>query len=229
MAPLATGSGGSAGRTLARTLPALLVLLFAWGGILGAAAPAPKRDSAAKAAPPARAPSTRDSPGWYPNVDPESAAVRLGRRVNAPRVAMPLRGGTKSLDELGQAVCRALTHNDRDSLFALCVADSEFRQIMWREFPQSRPATGLQWEDAWRVLGMRLQSGCSDAVGEYGGHYWQFLRFERGDSTMRYANFALHNGLVLVVKNERGEIEKHGWLRSAIERRGRFKIYSVRD
>jgi len=210
-------------------LPALLVMLLAWAGILGAAAPAPKRDNVANAAPPPRAPSTRDSPGWYPSVDPESASVRTGRRVGAPLVAMPLRGGAKSLDELGRTVCRLLSHEDRDSLLALCVTDSEFREILWREFPQSRPATGLQWEDGWRVLGMRLQSGCSDAIGEFGGHYWQFLRFERADSTTRYRNFRLHNGLVLVARNERGVVERHGWLRSAVERKGRFKIYSVRD
>lgn len=210
-------------------LPALLVLLLAWAGTLGAAAPASKQDTASKAAPPPRASSTRDSPGWYPNVDPESASVRIGRRVNAPLVSTPLAGGTKSLDDLGRAVCRQLSHGDRDSLLALCVTDAEFRDILWREFPQSRPATGLQWEDAWRVLSMRLQSGCTDAIGEYGGHYHQFLRFERSDSTTHYRNFRLHNGLVMVVKNDRGEIERHGWLRSAVERKGRFKVYSVRD
>lgn len=173
--------------------------------------------------------STRNSPGWYPVVDPESAAVRLGRRTNAPLVSTPFRGGARSLDDLGRTVCRLLAHGDRDSLRALCVTDGEFRDILWREFPQSRPATGLQWEDGWRVLGMRLLSGTNDALGEFGGHYWQFLRFERSDSIAVYRNFRLHNGLVLVVRNERGETERWGWLRSVAERRGRYKIYSVRD
>ena len=208
--------------------PLLLVGLLVWAGTLGAAAPGTKSDTAAKGAAP-RPVSTKDSPGWYPNVDPESASVRIGRRTSAPVVSMPFKGGLKSLDDVGRTVCRLLAHNDRDSMYAICVADSEFREIMWREFPQSRPATGLQWDDAWRVLTMRLQSGCSDAVGEFGGHYWQFLRFERSDTTAKYKNFKLHNGLVMVVKNERGETEKHGWLRSVVERKGRFKIYSVRD
>jgi len=162
-------------------------------------------------------------------VDPDSASVRLGRRPDAPLVSTPFRGGARSLDELGRTVARLLSHDDRDSLLALCVTDAEFRDILWREFPQSRPATGLQWEDGWRVLAMRLQSGCSDAMGQHGGHWFEFLRFERTDTTMRFRNFSLHNGLVLVLKNERGEIERHGWLRSVAERRGRFKIYSLRD
>ena len=212
-----------------RGLPLLLLAgLLVWAGTLGAAAPETKGDTAAKAPAP-RPPSVKDSPGWYPNVDPESASVRIGRRTNAPVVSMPFKGGLKSLDEVGRTICRQLAHKNRDSLYAICVADSDFREIMWREFPQSRPATGLQWDDAWRVLSMRLQSGCSDAVGEFGGHYWQFLRFERSDTTAKYKNFKLHNGLVMVVMNESGETEKFGWLRSVVERKGRFKIYSVRD
>jgi len=206
-----------------------LALVALWLGSAGAASPAGTPKPSARAATPPTRPSVRDSPGWYPVVDPESASVQLGRRLSAPLVSTPLKGGTRSLDELGVAVCRFLSHSDRDSMNAMCVTDTEFRDIMWREFPQSRPVTGLQWEDGWRVLSMRLQSGCSDAIGQHGGHYWQFLRFERSDSTMRYKNFKLHNGLVLVVRNDTGGIERLGWLRSVIERKGRFKIYSMRD
>ena len=188
-----------------------------------------ERGAARPATPAAATPSTRQSPGWYPAVDPESASVRIGRRLGAPRVSAPFSGGARTLDDLGRAVCRLLAHGDRDSLRALCVTDREFRDILWREFPQSRPATGLQWEDGWRVLDMRLLSGTNDAVGEFGGHYWQFLRFERTDTVAVYKNFRLHNGLVLVVRDERGGTERWGWLRSVAERNGRFKIYSVRD
>lgn len=209
--------------------PVALALLLACPAAPGATAAAARGDSAARASAPKRPSSVRESPGWYPVADPESASVRIGRRVGAPLVATPFRGGTRALDDLGRAVCRLLSRGDRDSLLALCVTDREFRDILWREFPQSRPVTGLQWEDGWRVLSMRLQSGCSDAVGQLGGRRWEFVRFERSDSTMRYRNFALHNGLVLVARDEHGGLERWGWLRSVAERKGRFKIYSVRD
>lgn len=178
---------------------------------------------------PAPSPSTRDSPGWYPAVDPDSAAVRLGRRPDAPLVSLPFSGGVRSLDELGRTVCRLLHHRDADSLLSLCVTDTEFRGILWREFPQSRPATGLQWEDGWRVLDMRLRSGISDALGEYGGHVYTFVRFEPPDSVARYRNFRVLGGLVMVVRDEQGETQRWGWLRAVAERKGRFKLYSVRD
>ena len=201
-----------------------MALAAAPAGIVGAAAAPP-------ASKPVRLPtSTQASPGWTPApADPESLSVVYGRRLNAPLTKAEFHGGAKSLDELGRIVCRLLHHSDRDSLFACCLRDHEFRDVLWPEFPESRPATGLEWTDAWTHLELRLRSGTSDAVGEFGGRVWQFVRFERTDTTAAFRNFALHDGLVLVVKNDRGEIEKWNWLRSVAERKGRFKIHSVRD
>lgn len=173
-------------------------------------------------------PSIKDSPGYVPLVDPESASVAVGRRLNAPTVSVPFRGGSKSLDQVGRAVCRAVHIRNPDSLRALCITQEEFRDILWREFPQSRPVTGLTWEDGWRVLAVRLLGGANSAVEDHGGHYYEFVRWEC-DSTMRYRNFTLYSQLTMVVKNDLGEIERWGWLRAVAERRGRFKIYSMRD
>jgi len=178
---------------------------------------------------PLHTPSIKDSPGYVPLVDPESLSVLLGRRTGVPLVGKPLRGGARSLDDLGRAVCRALHHEAPDSLLALCVSEDEFRDILWREFPQSRPATGMTWQDAWPTLWGRLHGGCRGAVSDFGGHYVEFLRFERSDTTARYRNFKLHNGLILVVRTDTGEIEEQRWLRSVVERKGVFKIYSVDD
>ena len=177
----------------------------------------------------ARASTVKDSPGWYTTPDPESVSVVFGRRLNAPLVRKPFQGGARSFDDLGRRVCSALHHNASDSLLALCVRDDEFRDILWREFPQSRPATGLTWQDAWRILYARLHGGSVGATRDYGGHVYQFLHFDRSQTMARYRNFNLYNGLVLVVRNDEGGIERFTWLRSVAERRGRFKIYSLND
>ena len=167
-------------------------------------------------------------PGYSAPVDPESMSVVLGRRANAPTVSKPFRGGVRSLNDLGRAVCRALHQESRDSLMALCIHVDEFRDILWREFPQSRPATGLQWQDAWIFLYARLHAGCSHAVRDYGGHAYEFVRFER-DSVFRYRNFNLHNHLILVARDDEGQVHHWRWLRSAAERKGLYKIYSTED
>ena len=175
-----------------------------------------------------RAVSVRDSPGWTPLVDPESSAVVLGRRVNAPAVKMPFTGGAKSLDDLGRAICWAVHHQDRDSLLKLCVTDGEFETILWPEFPQSRPAVGLEWDDAWRILYARLHAGSSHAIRDHGGRPCQFVRFEV-DSTMQYRNFRMDSRLAMVVKNDEGRLESWTWLRAVVARKGRWKIYSTDD
>ena len=175
-----------------------------------------------------RAVTVRDSPGYYYIPDPESMSVVIGRRLNAPTVNKPFRGGTKSLDELGKAVCWSLHHTSTDSLLKLCVSVDEFKDIMWREFPQSRPATGLQWDDAWKILYARQHAGCMHAMREYGGHPYQYLRFET-DSIGVYKNFKIYSHLVLVTKDDTGAIQEWRWLRAVAERKGKFKIYSTED
>ena len=177
----------------------------------------------------ARRVSVRDSPGYRPPHDPESLAVVLGRRSGVPLARQRFHGGARSLDELGRRVCRALHHQQRDSLLALCVADSEFRDILWREFPQSRPATGLTWQDGWMILGARLNGGCGIAVKDDGGRYLEFVRFEAAAPATRYRNFTLHDGVTLVARNDLGQLERLDWIRSIAERKGVFKIYSVKD
>ena len=204
----------------AATIAILAAAVVVAAGAQGSAG----RDSIPKRRPP----SIRDSPGWYPIVDPESMSVLLGRRTNAPLLSKPFRGGTRNLDDLGRAICRLLGKSNRDSLMLLCIREDEFRDILWREFPQSRPITGLTWEDAWTSLGQRLISGCSGALSEYGGKSLEYLRFEV-DSVARYKNFRLHRGLRLAARDDQGQTITMRWVRSVAERKGRFKIYSTDD
>jgi hypothetical protein len=173
--------------------------------------------------------SVRDSPGYVPLVDPDSLAEKLGRRPNAKLVSEPFTGGGASLDGLARLVCRALHRDDPDSLLALCVTSSEFRTILWPEFPQSRPATGLRWEDGWSALWGRLNGGSVSATREFGGHFYTLLGVERTAATVPYKNFKLYNGITIVAKDDEGAIQRFAFIRSIAERRGRFKIYSMAD
>jgi len=216
------------GRTCTRaplTWFTLLVLAMPLAGVLIAraqGAPAPTTSTELRG-------SVTQEPGYYPPNDPESSSVRIGRRVNAPLVTKPFAGGARSLDELGRKVCHALDYERADTLFSLAVREDEFRDILWPEFPQSRPATGISWQDGWLFLYGRNHQGSAQAIRDYGGHVYQFVRFDRYDSTTHYKNFNLHKGLILVAKDDAGNIREFRWMRSAVERQGRFKIYSMND
>ena len=174
-------------------------------------------------------PMLKNAPGYHPPADPESMSVAIGRRLNAPAVKAAFHGGTRSLDDLGRAVCWALHHTNRDSLTRLCVTEDEFDRIMWREFPQSRPATGLTVEDAWLLLGNRNTGGISRALQDHAGRHVRFVRWERDEAVATYRNFRLHHRLTLVVLNEQGAEERLDVVRSVAERRGVFKLYSMKD
>ena len=219
-------------RALSFTFVAFALELAAVAPVAAAVRPVPIAPGALDSSNVRRASPLRNLPGYRPLVDPESTAVLLGRRANAPLVTIPLHGGARSLDDLGRTVCRLLHHGEGDSLNALCVSQEDFRDVLWREFPQSRPVTGLQWQDAWTILYARLHAGVAHALRDHGKEPLQFVRFERApraDSLATYRNFRMHNGLVLVVRTGSGELEKRNWLRSVVERRGHFEIYSTDD
>lgn len=174
-------------------------------------------------------PALKNAPGYHPPADPESMSVVLGRRINAPVVQTPFAGGTRTLDDLGRAVCRAIHFSSADSLRDLCVTEGEFGRILWREFPQSRPITGLRAEDAWLLLENRNHGGIARALQDHGGRHLRFARWERRDTIAVYRNFRLHERLTLVVLNEDGEEERLDVVRAVAERKGRFKLYSLKD
>ena len=166
--------------------------------------------------------------GWYPPADPESASVRIGRR-DAPLVTLPFSGGKRSLSALGRAVVSNVSNNAPDSLLALCVTKEEFDVILWPEFPQSRPATGLTAMDGWRVLFNRLVSGTRGAAADWGDQPWTFVRIEATAGVMKFRNFNLHRGIVIVAKDAAGQEQRFDFLRTVAERKGVFKLYSLRD
>ena len=172
--------------------------------------------------------SVKDSPGYVPLVDPESTSVRIGRRLNAPLVSKPFVGGARSLDELGRAAVQLVNRGQSDSLLALCVTEDEFRDILWREFPQSRPATHLEWLDGWKALYVRHRGGITGAIRDKADQYYEYVRTQARDTTALYRNYKLHNGVVLIVRVD-GREQELRWLRSVAERKGRFKIYSTTD
>jgi hypothetical protein len=164
-------------------------------------------------------------PGYVPPADPDSASVRLGRRP-APAVSARFSGGASSLDALARAALRAAAARDRGGLTGLCVTRTEFARILWPEFPQSRPVTGATADDGWYFLSRRNAGGIGRLVEE---GPLTLVRVERAGPPERYRNFRLHRGLTIVARAATGEEVRLDDVRTVAERKGVFKIYSMRD
>ena len=176
---------------------------------------------------PARASVLTNEPGYVPPNDPDSAAVRTGRR-DAPSVSQKFTGGAKSLDALARAILRASANGDRKALAGMCVTRSEFANILWPEFPQSRPVTGATADDGWYFLKRRNEGGLGRLIGDWKETKLSFIKVEQGTFD-RYRNFRLHRGLTIVARTAEGEVVRIDDLRTVAERKGVFKIYSMRD
>jgi len=208
-------------------LPGLLVLL-AVGTASSTTASGPPYKSGPDTLTNPNVGSVKSSPGYTPPVDPEASSELLGRRTNAPIVNKPFVGGAPSLRQFGRTVARLLQHQRRDSLELLCVRSDEFRDILWPEFPQSRPATGIQWEDAWFFLQTRNHKGCGQAINDWGGQPYHFIGVTC-DSTLQYKNFKMYSRLKIVVRDANANTVKWDWVKASVARKSQYKILSLRD
>jgi hypothetical protein len=166
-------------------------------------------------------------PGWAPPVDPDSIAARTGRRP-APLVTGSFAGGAPSLEALARELLRAAAAGDRARLSGLCVDRAEFSRILWPEFPQSRPITGASADDGWYFLERRNTGGVGRLLADREGQPLELVRVEKG-AIDRYRNFRLHRGLTIVARRADGGLVRIDDLRTVAERKGAFKIYSLRD
>jgi hypothetical protein len=173
--------------------------------------------------------SVMDSPGYSPPNDPESLSVKFGRRLNAPVVKMPLGGGRDSIRTLVDAYLQAVARWDTAGARSLCVTQTEFDTILWREFPQSRPITGASSADGWYFLSRRLHGGIARALNTHGGDTLVLVRVESRLSPVAYKNFRLHEDVAIVARDPRGAEYRLDDIRAIVERGGRFKIYSMKD
>ena len=211
-------------RLLFKGLLVVLAIGTAYSTTAGAPATGTGPDTAASG----HVGSVKDSPGYTPPVDPEASSELLGRRTKAPIVHKPFVGGAPSLRQFGRTVARLLQHQRRDSLELLCVRSDEFREILWPEFPQSRPATGVQWEDAWFFLQTRNHKGCGQAIDDWGGQPYHFIGVTC-DSTLQYKNFKMYSKLKIIVRDANADTLKWDWVKAIVARKSQYKILSLRD
>jgi hypothetical protein len=167
-------------------------------------------------------------PGYFPPSDPESMSVVTGVR-QSKLVDLPFTGGRASLAGVARAVVQGLAAGRADSLGKLCITRREFEEILWLDFPSSRPVTGLTADDAWGPLAVRLTSGIAGALSEFGNAELEYVGVEETLGVKEFRNFRLHRGIVITVRDEAGETRALRFVRTIAERKGRFKIYSTDD
>src|SRR5262249_30937782 len=135
-------------------------------------------------------------------------------------------GGAASLTALCENVVNAIVVADGDALKRASITRNDFCNLLWPEFPQSRPATHVTADEAWKFAENKNLVSFNRTAGDFFRNPVTFVSV-RSDSTMRYTNFTIHTGLTVNVKTVTGEPRTFTMIRSVVERKGRFKIYST--
>lgn len=159
--------------------------------------------------------------------DPEIAL--RGYREAAPN-DLQLEDGASSAEDLSRRILEAIWAEEMRALLDLSIDFREFSEILWPEFPQSRPITGIQAEDSWAFLFRSISSGIDRMFQEYGGQALEFrgLTFSKG--LTRYPNFDLIQGVEIHAYSKAREQEvvvEH--VHTFVEKDGVWKIYILKD
>ena len=168
-------------------------------------------------------------PDYVKPVDPELEYVTEHGRREVPLFPTPLKGGKDSADDLARAILAAIAANDYKGLHLLRITNEEFDDIFWPEFPQSRPATNIRASDAWFMHVAECDDGVSELLEREAGNRLTFDHLDCTQGRMRYRNFNLYAGMVIVAHRADGtEVRlRHAW--TFAERLGKWKVFMYDD
>ena len=229
MSSLSRSSGGRRSTALAResrlaarwpagTLVLAGIVVVACGDISGTDPP----DAASVVVEPtASEPSPRSA-----QVPPEASPRAT---PGAPDVAAvdELDGTHESLFALGDAVLEAIAADDPDRLESLALSEPEFVHIVWPELPSSRPERGVPVDYAWGDLYLKSKDSILSTLRRHGGKRYSLMRIDFEGETTEYRSFRVHRDARLQVQDDTGQLLRLDLFGSVIERRGRYKAFSM--
>lgn len=132
----------------------------------------------------------------------------------------------ESPEALAQAVLDAVERGDEAALRRLALDEQEFREQVWPELPASRPERNLPFSYVWSDL--RTKSGLSldGILREHRGRTYTLERIRFTGGTTQYRTFVVHRESALDVRDSDGRRQTLRLFGSAIEKSGRFKVFS---
>ncbi len=170
-----------------------------------------------------------NAPGYTPPDDPERDAVESGRREVPRNTNLRLEGGQPSFKALLTAVVDAAVRDDRARLQALAVDAHDFEDVLWREFPESRPVTHIEATHAWGFLHRSNLSGATRGADAIDGRQLTFSHVTYSEGITPYTNFTLHRGLVLHCVDASEQPVELTFVRTVAECNGTWKVYRYAD
>ena len=162
---------------------------------------------------------------------------RLGRHVPAGMLVLlalsacgrpePLLSTTfDSPEALASAVASGLARDDKASLEALALSESDFRAHVWPVLPASRPERGLPFDYVWNDL--RAKSNAHLAARLAGPSIGPITvdRVVFDGETTDYGGLVVMRKARVLVRDDRGQLRSLRLFGSVIRQDGRYKLFS---
>jgi hypothetical protein len=160
--------------------------------------------------------------------DPEFESVITGRRV-VDEHDLVFDGGASSPSELAQWITETVCSGDKDGLRDLMIAQEEFSEILWPEFPQSRPALTWTAAEVWGVHLAKAHEGAAEGINLYEGDDLAFDYVTCDEGVAPYTNFTLYHGIHIHTHRPDGREVVMEFAKAFAERRGKWKVYIYKD
>lgn len=168
-------------------------------------------------------------PDYQPGKDdPEIESTKTGRRKVERHDLALSEGGAGNLKALLEQAVVAVDAGDSKAAQRLCVTRQDFTSILWPEMPQSRPAAGVPEGEAWDFLYNRNMAAFNRNMGDFHGTGLRLTSFKVG-KTVEYTNYRLLDEITIEAEQADHQPITLDMVRTVVERKGTFKIYSTRD
>lgn len=154
------------------------------------------------------------------------AAGGCARDAGGDPPLAPLRHTFPSPEALSRAVLTALAARDVDTLRALPLDETEFRNAVWPDLPASRPERNVPFDYAWGDLRQKSDNARRRLAARHGGRRYELVKVLFAAETTRYRTYEVHRETVLDLRDEEGEEVRLALFGSILEREGRFKLFS---
>lgn len=138
----------------------------------------------------------------------------------------PLHHTFPSPEALSRAVLTALAERDVDTLRALSLDETEFRDAVWPDLPASRPEHNVPFDYAWGDLRQKSDNARRRLAARHGGRRYELVRVRFAAGTTRYRTYEVHRETILDLRDEEGGEVRLALFGSILERAGRFKLFS---
>jgi hypothetical protein len=131
-----------------------------------------------------------------------------------------------SSDALARDLLAALAQDDDARLQALAVSEHEFEHRVWPGLPASRPERNLPWSYVWMDLRQKSEAALARTLREYAGKRFELQAVQFAGTVTEHGSYRIHRETVLVVRDDRANIQELRVLGSMIETERGWKVFS---